>query len=103
MFFDFSLYTISLLAILVVYFRMELRKLSEWKTTREWQDVLLPILPVLPHISKVRYQTINCRLIGGAYQRFKCFKRCRGSVASQTRYIEHHISINSLYGTKDFT
>jgi len=53
--------------------------------------------------SKAIYQTINYRAIGGAYQRFKCFKRCRGSIVSQTRYIGHNRSINNLYGTKDFT
>jgi len=46
MIFGFSLYIISLLVILVTYFRTELGKLIRWKTTREWQDISLPTLEI---------------------------------------------------------
>ena len=34
--FGFSLYVVSLLAILVTYFGIGLRELNKWKITREW-------------------------------------------------------------------
>ena len=44
--FGFSLYVMSLLAILVTYFRIGIKELSGWRITREWQCILLPTLEI---------------------------------------------------------